>query len=55
MIRLVERETGAQVWPVVEEQAKLNGWLAHLASDADLRAKAPEYRGIAEDLVADVR
>lgn len=42
----------AQVLPAKgDERATTSEWTAHLACDADLRTKAPEYRALARQLV----
>lgn len=42
---------GAQILPPVgDERATVSAWAAHLAADADLRAKSPEYAALAASL-----
>lgn len=53
MSRVVERQTGATVLPPSgDERATVSAWAASLACDADLRARVPEYRALAETLGA---
>ncbi len=51
MSRVIERETGAQLLPVaVGVQMLGTSWQAHCAADADLRARFPYWREVAETL-----
>ena len=51
MSRVIERETGAQLLPVADGQDMLGtSWQAHLAADADMRARFPYWREVAAGL-----
>ncbi len=51
MTRVVETSTGAQVLPPSDDQkAKTSSWIAHLANDADLRARSEQFQRIAASL-----
>lgn len=48
---VVEATTGAQVLPSVgDERAVTAEWIAHLACDADLRTRVPEFAAAASVL-----
>ncbi|MGW9270781.1 hypothetical protein [Microbacterium sp. NPDC055599] len=54
---LIEKATGAQALPDMQD-ARLkfvNGWTAHLACDADLRRRSPEYTALAQMLIASAK
>lgn len=52
MSRLIEKSTGAQILPSVDdERAKINAWQAHLCCDADMRTKASVFNSIAEEMI----
>ena len=51
MSRVIERATGAQLLPVATGQDMLGtSWQAHLATDADLRARFPYWREVAAEM-----
>ncbi len=51
MSRVIERATGAQLLPIADGIDMLGtSWQAHCAADADLRARLPYWREVAETL-----
>lgn len=51
MSRVIERATGAQLLPIADGIDMLGTyWQAHCAADADLRARFPYWREVAEAL-----
>lgn len=45
---VIEATTGAQVLPEVrDERAITTAWIAHLACDADLRTRVPQFAAAA--------
>lgn len=45
---------GAQILPPAEDsRATTSAWFAHLAADADMRTKHPEYAALAASLTVD--